>query len=301
MDDFVGLAQGNRWQRLQVKRALFHLLDLVFRELNPDDNSHRQEPASIKKLLKGDGTWATRKVVLGWLIDTVNGTIELPQHQVERLHETLASVQPQQRRVATSRWHQVLGELRSMAMAMPGARGLFGTLQEAFRHPKANQKRLRLHKHVHDFLDDWRWLANALTQRPTRIAELIPSTQPHTIGACDASGTGMGGVHFVHDAQGKLHPLLWRQRFPQAVSDELVSFANPKGTVTNSDSELAGTIAHHDVLAHTVNIVECTVHTLSDNDPTVCWQRKGSTTTAGPAAYLLRLQALHSRCCRCLV
>jgi hypothetical protein len=31
-----------------------------------------------KKLLKGDGCWTTRKVVLGWLLDTVRQTIELP-------------------------------------------------------------------------------------------------------------------------------------------------------------------------------------------------------------------------------
>jgi hypothetical protein len=295
VDDFIGMVQGNKWQREQVKRALLHSLDRVYRKISPNDNTHRQEPASVKKLLKGDGTWATRKVILGWIIDTVQGTIELPPHRITRLQHILGSIRPGQRRVAVTTWHKLLGELRSMALAIPGGRGLFSTLQEAFRHPEKDQKRLRLHKHVHDFLDDWRWLADNLISRPTRIAEVVPSQQPHTIGACDASGEGMGGVHFISDAHNKLHPILWRQRFPATVTKNLISFNNPTGTVTNSDLELAGTIAHHDILAQVATVTERTVHTLSDNDPTVHWQTKGSTTTTGPAAYLLRLQALHSR------
>ena len=76
--------------------------------------------------------------MLGWIIDTVAGTIALPSHRAERLHEILASIKPGQRRVAMKSWHKVLRELRSMALAIPGARGLFCTLQEAFRHPEPN-------------------------------------------------------------------------------------------------------------------------------------------------------------------
>ena len=54
-----------------------------------------------------------------------------------------------------------------MALAIPVAKGLFSTLQEAFRHPKPDGNRLRLHKGVHDFLEDWRWLANNIADRPT--------------------------------------------------------------------------------------------------------------------------------------
>ena len=53
-------------------------MDKVFYPLDPDDIPHRQEPASIKKLWKGDGAWDTRKIILGWIIDTTKGTIELP-------------------------------------------------------------------------------------------------------------------------------------------------------------------------------------------------------------------------------
>ena len=37
------------------KQAFLHALDKVFHALTEGDNTHLQEPASIKKLLKGNG------------------------------------------------------------------------------------------------------------------------------------------------------------------------------------------------------------------------------------------------------
>jgi hypothetical protein len=124
VDDFIGMVQGGKSRRRRVKRVLLHSLDTVFRGLGSTDGPFRQEPASIKKLLKGDATWSTRKVVLGWVLDTTN-TIKLPPHRVARLHAILASITPDQRRTSTKKGQQVIGELRSMALAIPGARGLF--------------------------------------------------------------------------------------------------------------------------------------------------------------------------------
>ena len=45
-------------------------------------------------------------------------------------------------------------------------------------------------------------------------------------------------------------PLLWRAPFPDKVQAQLVTKQNPKGRITNSDLELAGTIMHQDVLAN---------------------------------------------------
>ena len=80
-----------------------------------------------------------------------------------------------------------------------------------------------------------------------------------------------------------------------SVQSKLVSFTNRAGTINNSDLELCGNIAHHDVVAQFADISERTIGTLSDNVANVYWLQKGSTTTTGPAAYLLRLQAHHQR------
>lgn len=294
VDDFLGLAQGNRTLRRKVKRALLQALDKVFRPLDEHDRPERQEPASLKKLKKGDGTWTTRKVLLGWDLDTVAKTLALPPHRKARLHEILASIKPAQKTVPTKQWHKVLGELRSMAIAIPGSRGLFSLLQEAFRHEEKQRPRLRLTKQVHAVLDDFRWLARDIANRPTRLAELVP-TAPAVLGACDAAGSGMGGVFFVSDDDGVEKAMLWRHPFPNHIRRQLVTFDNPDGTINNSDLELCGNIAHHDVIAQVGDIRERTIHTLSDNVASVFWLRKGSTTTTGPPAYLLRAQALHQR------
>ncbi|CAB9521004.1 hypothetical protein SEMRO_1153_G247080.1 [Seminavis robusta] len=188
VDDFIGLTQGNKWQRRRTKRILLHALDTVFRGLDPNDTPHRQEPASVKKLRKGDACWTTRKVILGWILDALSKTIELPQHRKDRLIEILESIQPTQRRIAVKQWHKVLGELRSMVIAIPGARGLFCTLQEAFRHQEESSHRLRLTKQVHDFLADFKWLAHSINERPTRLGEVVPHHNPSTRGAFQRQG-----------------------------------------------------------------------------------------------------------------
>ena len=294
VDDHLGLAQGNAPTRRRVKRAMFHALDKVFRPLGQGDNPFRQEPASLKKLRKGDATWSTRKIMLGWQLDTVQGTIALPTHRIERLHTILNSVRPKQKVIATKDWHKVLGELRSMALAIPGARGLFSILQEAFRHPEAHRPRIRLNKATHVFLEDFRWLAREVASRPTRIAELVPSL-PSVYGACDAAGTGMGGVFFYPDKNNQPQACLWRAPFSQKIQEALASWNNPTGPITNSDLELCGNMAHHAVIAAHVDVREHTLWTASDNMANVHWMRKGSTTTVGPAAYLLRLQSHHQR------
>ena len=56
VDDAIGCAQGSKWKRRRTKQVLLHALDAVLRGLHPEDNPHRQEPASVKKMKKGDAT-----------------------------------------------------------------------------------------------------------------------------------------------------------------------------------------------------------------------------------------------------
>ena len=130
--------------------------------------------------------------------------------------------------------------------------------------------------------------------QPTSIAEIISDHHPAINGAYDAATSGMGCVHFVPTDTKKI-PLLWQQRFPDWICQELCLFANPKGFITNSDLKLAGSIVNNDILAQAANVCEKTIYISYDNITAVFWQRKGATTTLGLAAFLLRLQALHQR------
>jgi hypothetical protein len=59
------------------------------RHLETDDSEYQQEPASVKKMLAGDATWATRKVILGWLVDMAALMIQLPHHHIMHLFEII--------------------------------------------------------------------------------------------------------------------------------------------------------------------------------------------------------------------
>ena len=85
------------------------------------------------------------------------------------------------------------------------------------------------------------------------ICKLIPSA-PSIVGATNAVGEGMGGMHFVPlpnstDQSLMYEAFLWHTTFPPEVTECLLTQENPKGSITNGDLELTVTMAYHDVIA----------------------------------------------------
>ena len=300
VDDFIALCQG-KYNRRRVRRILLRAVDQVFRSNDYHDSQFRREPVSIKKLKQGDVSWNTIKTVLGWVINTTTMTIHLPQHRVDRLAEILASIPATQKRISIKKWHKVLGELRSMSLALPGARNMFSQMQKALSScPKT---RVALTRGVHQALDDFRWMHKDIAGRPTRIAELVPLLAS-ALGYHDASGQGAGGVWFPHEslaprahptAAPSSDPIVWRLQWPQDIIDSLVTEDNPAGTITNSDLELAGGLLHLEAIAQHFDVRERTILSKTDNLATLFWQRKGSATSTKPPAHLLRLFGIHQR------
>jgi hypothetical protein len=288
VDDFVLAAQTKR-QRQRVLRATLHSIDAVLRPLASDDRPSRKEPVSVKKLRQGDARWSTTKTILGWDFDTAAGTLTLPPHRLARLYELLDALPATRKRAPLHEWHKLLGELRSMAPALPGARGLFSTLQDALSRRTNN--RVRLTRQIHDSLADFRAIADSLRERPTRLRELVPFGPPVAYGACDASQRGMGGIWFVPG----LPPTVWRTPFPAFIQRTLITSDNRTGTLSISDLELAGTIAHKQILVQLVPVAERPVWLAGDNKASLAWATKGSSTSVSARAYLLRLNAIHQR------
>jgi len=274
VDDFIGAAQGSAQRLNRICRTLMHSIDDVLRPVDSLDPELRKQPISVKKLRQGDACWSTVKKVLGWIIDSAAMTITLPKRRLDRLAELLASVPSSQSRLSLDKWHKILGELRSMSLALPGTRGLFSSLQAALR--SSDGKRLRLDKSFHDSLADFEWIRADLASRPTRLQEIVP-THPTIAGAHDASGVGAGGVWFPSstavtrrarivslgpDGTKLRHrlvapqPTLWRCVFPQNIRDRLVSFKNPAGGITNSDLELAGGLFQQECAAQCFDVRE---------------------------------------------
>jgi hypothetical protein len=110
-------------------------------------------------------------------------------------------------------------------------------------------------KEIMDQLADFEHLAWSLAQCPMCIAEIVLD-HPVAIGLHDASGLGMGGIWLLATTNSNLQPILWRTSFPPEIVTQLVSFDNPVGTINNSELELAGMIAHQDVLVQEFNCAE---------------------------------------------
>jgi hypothetical protein len=309
VDDFIAVAQGTTPSLRRTRRILLDTIDQVLRPLSPTDPPYRTEPISTSKLAKGDGAWSTCKKLLGWIVDSASMTLTLPARRLARLHELLNSIPPSRKRLSLTTWFQLLGELRSMALALPGARGLFSHLQQVLHLRQGS--RLRLTPSFHQALDDFRWLHNTLGSRPTRLYELVPTT-PCVVGTHDASGLGAGGVWLPHPttvprstalrtaAGPPSHstvgaPILWRTQFPVHVGRALRTFDTPHGTLNNSELELVGAYLHDDVAAQCFDIRERTIRSDTDNLAALFWYRRGSITTSSPTATLLRQHALHQR------
>jgi len=135
MDDFISVVQGSQHHCCAMLQQLLQTIDNVFCPLDRQDSFHWKEPISIKKVQTGDTAWSTTKTILGWTLDTKAMTLALPQLCSKHLAELLASIPTTHQCISTLKWHQTLGELHSMALAIPGAHRLFSLLQEAFCQP----------------------------------------------------------------------------------------------------------------------------------------------------------------------
>ena len=178
-----------------------------------------------------------------------------------------------------------------MTAALPGSRGLFSVLQATLS--KGDRHRIRLTRHVFDVIADFTFLVESLAQRPTRLRELVP-VAPSDTGACDACRVGMGGVWF-DTLEPSAPPIVWRSRFSAHIQSSLITAECPRGTLSISDLELAGTIAHKDVLAQARHVHERTMWVAGDNRASLAWATKGSSTSSAARAYLLCLNSMHQR------
>ena len=91
VDYLIRLAQQANL-KTRVNWAILHSMDEVFRPVHPSDNPKHQEPASCRKLAKGDGHMATKQTILGWDIDSRWMTICLTSWRLAHLKELLESM-----------------------------------------------------------------------------------------------------------------------------------------------------------------------------------------------------------------
>ena len=86
-----------------MTRHLFRAIDELFCPNDKDDIA-REEPISLKKLCKGDAEWSTKKVILGWAIDTAKQVLTLPEDRKSSLISLLDTAPPSASQCSRRRW-----------------------------------------------------------------------------------------------------------------------------------------------------------------------------------------------------
>ena len=207
-------------------------------------------------------------------------TLYLLPHRENLFKEILDRIPTIQKRIVIDNWHQILGEICSVVLALPCALGLFNNMQEALRHMEG--KMVALNRCIHLALEDFRWIAEDLSKRPTRLYELGP-LQPTLNGYQDVSGymcgwevlPGTTAVPWTHQPQPSAaatslvpagaHIIVWRGHFTTNITAQLVSWSNPEGQVTNSDLELADSVLHHVCMSNCFGIYKHTTMSCTNN------------------------------------
>ena len=107
MDDFIQIRQGGPWWLKALHQHLFHTINSILYQPGLDE-THCNEAVSLQKLLQGDGSWCTQKLTLGWILDTVCQTMELPPHCKATLMDIFKSLSHHSC-VSSKEWQHILG------------------------------------------------------------------------------------------------------------------------------------------------------------------------------------------------
>ena len=92
-----------------------------------------------------------------------------------------------------------------------------------------------------------------------------------------------------------VHPIVCHMPFPKDIVDSIVSWTKPRGTVNNSELELAGAVVHSDCVAQCFVVNERTTLSRTYNTAGLWWKCKVSATCISAPTHFLRLQAVHQR------
>jgi len=300
VDDFIALAHTTNPRELQrISRALLHAIEAIFP--GPEVTGSSMGPAVSTKKLIAEGTWESKKEILGWLIDGMARTISLPPEKAAKLI-TNAKHMSNLRAIPLKQFHQTHGKLQFASIAIPCGKALMGPLDKAIAKATKTEKRfIPVTAQLRDTLRDWTALLRHAAARPTHVKELVEHT-PTFRGFVDASKWGVGGVWFGGTLP--LQPTVWFTPWPDTIRTQLCTDKNRHGTITISDLELAGILFHFLALESIAtkqgySLKHQSVAIWCDNLPAVAWTYKFRTATSDVSARLLRalavrLHATHS-------
>jgi hypothetical protein len=236
VDDFIELA-------IPVTQAhLDHLSSATMTGVHnvfPPHTNPKLDPISKKKLIKGNGQWATVKDILGMTFDGNDKTICLSKEKRDALLTTLKSWLRGSRNnqgIPFDEFQSTLSKIQHAFITLPMGRGLLSLFYRVLA-TKPKTVFLPQNKPLLTVVTECRTFLRYTVSTPTKCKNLIHAW-PDCIGITDASGHGLGGVIFGEHSE--VIPTVFRMPWPNDIKSAIVSTENPMGTITNSDLEMAG-------------------------------------------------------------
>ena len=237
VDDYIAIATPTtRAQLDHVANGVLMGIHDVFPPNDEDDN----DPVSLKKLLKEEGSWALQKDVLGFMFDGNEKTLWLNEEKRDVLLTVLKGWIRASRGtcagVPFADFESITSKLRHAFTAIPAGKGLLSPLNAILR---VRPTTVYLHKYAGavDALRACRTMLRESTALPTKCKELVMGT-PEFIGTKDASIHGVGGVIVGNTKE--CVPTVFRFEWPSDIKAGVNTEDNPSGRITKSDLEMAG-------------------------------------------------------------
>jgi len=216
--------------------------------------------------------------MIGFVFNGIKRTVHLAADKA-KLYIREAHTMLRRKSIPLKLLQTTVGKLRHAAVILPAAKGFFTPLNNIMKSP---ERSIVLGEEARAAVLDICTLIHKLSKRPTHVNEIIPDPPAH-VAYHDAAAEGAGGVWFpLEDVS---QPVVWRLAFPQDIQDDVVTEANPSGSITNSDLELAAAVfAVGIILNNTPSIKHKTIGTLCDNSPTVSWVDRWASKSSFPTA-----------------
>ena len=139
------------------------------------------DPIAESKLEKGDGTWEYEKEILGWLINGLHGTIQLPPNKFNDICALLRKLL-KKHRVTLNEFQRLAGKLKNSAMGIPGGKSLFTLIYMAM---SGDPEFIKITPLLRQWFEDWRCLVQCMARTPTNVLKLVVNT-PTYISYTDA-------------------------------------------------------------------------------------------------------------------
>ena len=288
IDDFIGLIQSvNKNEILKFTRCILKGIADIFPPPHLT-NSKMEPPISAKKLVE-EGAWETKKEILGWLLDGLARTIQLPHQKCDKLLAELRTIRRTKHNIKLNALQKLQGKLTFTSIGIPLGKPLLGTLDKeiaiADRH---NKKYVKISPSIQNYCRTWAGVIHLMRRRPSHVNELTKRDTNAYRGFVDASKWGVGGVWFAGTKP--LAPFVWFVEWPEDIRNKLISPANPNGTLSISDLELIGILMHWLALEQAVtpaDLLHQSPAIWCDNLPGVSWIYKFRTSKSHVASAIL--------------